>query len=204
MRIGLFGGSFDPVHYGHLLLAEHCREVAKLDRVLFVPAHIPPHKQGRKLTEGKHRLEMLRLAIGGNPYFDVSDLEICRGGVSFTVDTLRTLQEQNSSAELYLMMGEDTLADLRNWKSPTEILQRSIPLVFRRPKTTSPLKEAVGDMVSPSRLAEFESFEFETPRFDFSSTDLRDRIVGGRSIRYRTPRGVEEYIRTHRLYLLDQ
>src|SRR5688500_16461341 len=105
MRLGVFGGSFDPVHYGHLLLAETCREQAKLDQIWFIPAAVPPHKQDREMTPAKLRVEMLQLAVGGTDYFRVNTLEIDRGGVSYTVDTLAEIKQQLDNVELFLLMG---------------------------------------------------------------------------------------------------
>ncbi len=126
MRIGVFGGSFDPIHVGHLLLAETCREAAALDRVLLTPAHQPPHKR-RELSDGSHRMAMVQLAVSGDEALRGADLELQRGGTSFTVDTLRILRQEYPHAELFLLMGADSLMDLPNWRSPEEILQLAEP-----------------------------------------------------------------------------
>ena len=138
MRLGIFGGSFDPVHYGHLLLAESCREQCRLDEVWFVPAAAPPHKRSRELTAGQHRIEMLRLAVGGHAAFQVSTLEIERGGLSYTVDTLAEIQQHQPAAELFLLMGADSLVDLPSWREPDNDLSyvrtgRRPPCRFPRP-----------------------------------------------------------------------
>ncbi|MGC4004614.1 MAG: nicotinate (nicotinamide) nucleotide adenylyltransferase [Pirellulales bacterium] len=118
MRLGVFGGSFDPVHLGHLILAESCREQAALDRVLFIPTHIQPHKQGHTPAPDLARLEMLKLAIGGNSAFELSTREVDRGGVSYTVETLTHLKAERPEAELFFMMGADSLADFPKWREP--------------------------------------------------------------------------------------
>jgi nicotinate-nucleotide adenylyltransferase len=122
MRIGVFGGSFDPVHFGHLIAAECCREQAGLDRVLFMPAAVPPHKQDRQLSPAADRVEMLRLAVGGHDAFAVSTLEIDRGGVSFTVDTLALLHETHPADELFLLLGPDAIVEFPTWREPARIL----------------------------------------------------------------------------------
>ncbi len=127
MRLGLYGGSFDPVHYGHLLLAESCREQCRLDAVWFAPASIPPHKQGRTLSQAADRIEMLKLAIGGHEPFTVFTGEVDRGGVSYTVDTLAQLHEELPSAELFFLMGADSLADLPTCASLNEFARSRFP-----------------------------------------------------------------------------
>ena len=118
MRLGIFGGTFDPVHYGHLLLAELCREACRLDQVWFVPAATPPHKSPRAITPAGQRLEMLELAVGGNECFAVSRLEVDRGGVSYTVDTLAELKAADPQRELFFLLGGDSLKDLPHWREP--------------------------------------------------------------------------------------
>src|SRR4029077_3920571 len=127
MRLGLLGGSFDPVHYGHLILAESCREQCRLDAVWFVPAAIPPHKQNNKLSAPANRIEMLKLAIGGHEAFSVYTGEIDRGGVSYTVDTLQQLHDQEPQCELFFLMGADSLADLPTWRQPERNFSFVIP-----------------------------------------------------------------------------
>jgi nicotinate-nucleotide adenylyltransferase len=199
MRLGIFGGTFDPVHYGHLLLAETCREAQRLDRIWFLPAAIPPHKRQRELTDSRHRLEMLRLAIAGHEAFDISLLELERSGVSYTVDTLRTIHQQRADAELFLLMGADTLADLPHWREPQAILELALPLVVDRGQRNidwNPLKDLAGQQ----RWIEMQNQVVAMPLVEFSSSAIRNDVARGRSIRYRTPRAVERYIATHQLY----
>jgi nicotinate-nucleotide adenylyltransferase len=128
MRIGIYGGSFDPIHLGHLWVAEAAKECLGLDRVLFIPAAISPLKQDRKPIEDRHRVEMLKLAISGVEYFGVDERELHRGGVSYTIDTLRELKEEHGGAELYFIMGSDSLADFGRWRS-TDRLECAQPLL---------------------------------------------------------------------------
>jgi len=199
VRVGIFGGTFDPVHYGHLLLAECCHEQCHLNEVWFVPAATPPHKRHRELSESKHRVDMLRLATGGNDAFRVSLIEIERGGVSYTVDTLRQMHEQHPEADLFLLLGADSLVDFPNWRGPTEILQLATPAVVRRGSATvnwSPL----APLTSAERFAQITQHVVAMPVVDFSSTAIREAVTAGRSIRYHTPRAVEQYILSHGLY----
>src|SRR5262245_39558001 len=133
MRLGIYGGSFDPVHYGHLLLAESAREQSRLDQVWFLPAATPPHKQQRELVSPRQRVEMLELAILGQSPFLVSTLEIDRGGVSYTVDTLAAIHAQRPGDDIFLLIGADALADLPNWREPGRICSLATPAAVCRP-----------------------------------------------------------------------
>lgn len=200
MRVGIFGGSFDPVHLAHLLLAESCLEEAQLDQVLFMPCATQPHKPDRVLAEAKHRQAMLELAIGGHPQFAISTLELDRGGVSFTVDTLRALTAARPEDTFYFLMGGDSLADFPKWREPEEICRLAIPLVVRRTGSPEPAWDAFASWVSAERLAEIQKLQISMPTIDLSSTEIRQRVRDKRSIRYRLPRSVEMYIRHQQLY----
>jgi len=200
MRLGIFGGSFDPVHYGHLLLAETCREQARLDLVLFVPAAAAPHKQDRQQSPGRDRIEMLKLAIGGHEQLAVSTIEMERGGVSYTVETLTALAQQHPTATLFFLMGADSLQDLHTWREPRRICELALPLVVHRAGAAAPDLAGFRDLVSDERLEQMRGLQVEMPIIELSSTDMRNRVRTGRSIRFRTPRAVEKYIETHQLY----
>jgi nicotinate-nucleotide adenylyltransferase len=200
MRLGIYGGSFDPVHYGHLLLAECCREERSLDEVWFVPAAAPPHKLGAVLAPAKARIEMLELATSGNEAFRVSSLEIDRGGVSYTVETLRAISAEQPQAELFLLMGADSLRDLPTWREPAEILSRTVPVVVRRAGSAEPDFAPLTSLVPAARLEAIRASQVMMPLIELSSTDLRQRASDGRSLRYRTPRAVEKYIESQGLY----
>lgn len=199
-RLGIYGGSFDPVHYGHLLLAETCREQCRLDEVWFIPAATPPHKQRRDMTAAKLRVEMLQLAIGGTPEFRVSSLEIERGGISYTVDTLAEIQRQRPDAQLFLLMGADSLSDLPGWHEPRRICEMAIPVVVHRAGSPPPDLFVLGDLLTLERAAEARRNQVTMPLIDLSSSELRQRVMERRSIRFRTPRAVEKFIETHGLY----
>ncbi len=199
-RIGVFGGSFDPIHYGHLLVAEQCREQAQLESVVFVPAHQSPLKSHAPLAEPRHRMEMLKLATSGHKSFTVDSIELDRQGPSFTVDTLRTLQAHFPKDQLHLIVGSDALKDFAKWREPAEILHLALPLMVARPGEAASL-ERVRPFVSSARWVDVQRGRIESPLCEISSSDMRRRIQDGRSIRYMTPRAVEMYIHSNRLYL---
>jgi nicotinate-nucleotide adenylyltransferase len=203
MRLGLFGGSFNPVHYGHLLLAECCREALHLDEVWLIPAAVPPHKQGRDIASGKQRLEMLELALAGHEQLRAAPLEIDRGGVSYTVQTLAEVHAAHPSAQLFLLMGADSLRDLPSWREPERICDLSLPAVVRRGGSPPPDFSVLAPIISEERLAMVRAAQVQMPLIELSSTDLRQRVAAGKSLRFRTPRAVEKYIETHGLYLLQ-
>jgi nicotinate-nucleotide adenylyltransferase len=206
MRLGIFGGTFDPVHYGHLILAECCREQLALDQVWFLPAAVPPHKQQRELTPGEARAEMIELAIAGHPAMALCRHEIDRGGVNYTVDTLEHFHKEHAAAELMFLMGADSLRDLPNWKEPARLCALATPVVVRRggepddPVADERNAEGLARLLPPERLDAIRAHRVEMPRIELSSSDLRRRVAAGQSIRYRTPRAVEKYIETHALY----
>jgi nicotinate-nucleotide adenylyltransferase len=191
LRLGVFGGTFSPPHVAHLAVAEAAREQGRLDRVLWVPAAVSPFKQGEATPAPEHRLEMTRLATADHPAFEVSDVEVARGGVSYTVDTLAALADAHPKAELYLVLGGDSLASFPRWREPERILALARLLVYRRP----------GDGLAalPEGLAERTTF-VEAPGIKLASTEVRALIRAGRSARYLVPEPVRTYIRAHGLY----
>jgi len=200
MRLGVFGGSFDPVHYGHLLLAECCREQARLDAVWFLPAAVPPHKRGRRLAPAAARIEMIELAIAGHPAFSVSRYEVDRGGVNYTVDTLAHFRTQDPEGELFLLLGADMLYDLPGWREPARVCEVATAIVVRRSGTEPVDLGCLGGVVSPEAIQRIRCHQVEMPEIGISSTEIRRRVEGGLSIRYQTPPAVERYIQTHGLY----
>ncbi len=202
-RLGIFGGSFDPVHYAHLLLAESCREQCSLDQVWLLPAASAPHKLARSATSARHRVEMLRLAIGGHETLRVNTLEVDRGGVSYTFETLESIHQQLPHTELFFLMGADSLEDLPHWREPQRICALAVPVAVRRSGSPEPSYEPLRDLVDADRLRAFKNNLVTMPIIELTSTDLRQRVAMGQSIRYRTPRAVEKYIETERLYRTD-
>lgn len=200
MKIGIFGGTFDPVHYGHLILAESCREDCGLDEVWLIPAAISPHKQERRPASAEHRACMLELAIGGHEAMRVDRIEIERGEVSYTVDTLATLAERHPTNSFFLLMGSDSLSDLPKWREPERICQLALPIIVRRPGSGEPDFSLLEGLISDDRLEQVRSLAIDMPWVDISSRDLRQRVAEGRSVRFRVPRAVEEYMKANGLY----
>ena len=201
MRIGVFGGTFDPVHLGHLILAEQCREQARLDRVLFIPAARPPHKQGQEVTPFAQRVEMLSLAIAGHPAFAIEELEKDRPGPSYTVDTLEELHRRAPNVQWFLLVGSDCVPDLVHWRSPARIGKLAEILIMARPGyNVEDLVELHRRLQLPPELRLHQLVH--APMVDLASRDLRRRVAEGQSVRYLVPRAVECYLETHHLYRL--
>lgn len=200
-RVGILGGTFDPVHYGHLVIAEEVYAALKLAEMVFVPSGQPPHKLNEVITAAEHRLTMLELAIASNPHFSISLVELDRPGPSYTVDTLRLLRKQwGEQTAIYFLIGWDSLEELLTWHDAVGMLQQLNYLVaVRRPG----YNEAGGyrDWLE-SRLPGIKQrlLVVEAPQLDISSTDLRLRVAEGRPIKYQTPESVEQYIRQYGLY----
>jgi nicotinate-nucleotide adenylyltransferase len=200
MRIGIFGGTFDPVHIGHLILAEQCREQGRLDEVWFVPSATPPHKVGQPITRFEQRVEMLALAVAGHPVFRINEIENETAGPNFTVLTLTELHRRHPDAEFHLLIGSDSLADLPKWREPARILELAALLVMPRPGATRVSVEELRTRLSLPEGAPLRLGWVEAPQIEVSSSDLRRRVAEGRSIRYFVPRAVECYIQEKKLY----
>jgi nicotinate-nucleotide adenylyltransferase len=204
MRIGVFGGSFDPVHLGHLIAAECCREQLRLDRVIFMPAAIPPHKQDRQLAAARHRLEMLTLATGGHEAFAVASDELDRGGVSYTVDTLASLAARHAGDRLCLLLGPDAAEALPTWREPQRIVELAEIVVMERESLddvgSSTARAALEPLLGREGLERLLAGRVRLPAIGIRASDIRTAVAAGHSIRYRTPRAVEQYIVSHGLY----
>jgi nicotinate-nucleotide adenylyltransferase len=186
-RLGVFGGTFDPVHVGHLAIAHAALESVPLDRVLFVLAKRSPLKERRPVASEADRLRMLELAVANEPRFAVSRLELDRDGPSYTVDTLERLGQLSGSDELFLILGSDAIADLPRWKDPDRIGKLATLVVAERPG--APERPSVAPIV-----------RFDAPRLDISSRELRARAARGRSLRYLVPEPVLQHIEARGLY----
>jgi nicotinate-nucleotide adenylyltransferase len=194
--LGLLGGTFDPPHYGHLVLAETARVQLRLDRVLFVVAGLPPHKPGRPITPDRHRAAMVEVAIADNPAFAISRVDVDRPGPHYTVETLSLLRREYPEAELFFLVGGDSLAQFLTWRDPVGILLQARLAVMPRPgyePDLAALEQVVPD--AHDRLAWLDA-----PFLDISASDLRRRVRKGLSIRYLVPPPVEAYVREHCLY----
>ncbi len=200
LRLGIFGGTFDPIHVGHLLLAEHAREVLRLDRVLFLPAAIAPHKLDRRASDGKVRLEMLQLAIGGNPHFAADDRELRRGGTSYTVETLAELKREIPDQELVFLMGADSLSELHTWRDPVGICQLAFVAVLARGGMPSPDMNLLGPYMPHASAEQLAAHLVPMPQIEISSSDIRRRIAAGQSVRYQLHPAVAAYVAAQKLY----
>jgi nicotinate-nucleotide adenylyltransferase len=199
VRLGILGGTFNPPHLAHLVCAQEAYRELGLERILWVPARIPPHKTIESEPGPEHRLELCRLAVAGDDRFIVSDMELRRDGPSFTVDTLGVLKKRAPQDELVLILGGDIAAGLPEWNSPERVLELATVAIARRRGTT---RGAVEQALSRLRGGDRAQF-FAMPRIGISSTMLRRRIAAGQPIRYFVPDQVEAYIQRHGLYSPD-
>ena len=197
-RIGILGGSFNPPHFGHLTMALDALEARGLDRVLFVPAATPPHKTNHeRMISGEHRLAMTRLAVADEPRFEVCDDEIRRGGISYTVETLRRLKASRPDDEFFLIIGGDTLRELPTWREIDAILQLCTVVTMARPGFNKlQMSPALPDPWPEKLMANVVTGH----AMDISATDLRARILCGRNIRFLVPAPVADYIAAKKLY----
>lgn len=198
-RIGLLGGTFDPIHLGHLIAAVELRHALGLNRVLLIPNAAPPHKPGLPISSSADRIAMLRLAIADIPWLAIDTIELDRGGLSYTVDTLASLKIRLAPAALVFLMGEDSLLDLPTWRNPEEIVALAEIGVATRPGVVVDL-DAVYRAVP---RAHGRLHVVEIPEIGIASRDIRQRVVDGRPIAFQVPEAVERYIRDHRLYLSE-
>lgn len=189
-RVGIGGGVFDPVHYGHLFLFNECIQQLKLDKVLLVPTFKAVHKEQEGLAQYEHRREMINIACESNDKFELSEIEKESGGPSYTIDTIRTLKANNPGVIWYFIVGLDNLEKMEDWHKPDEIIKESKVIVGTRP---------VESVAVNARFKDKVDF-IDIPRLEISSTDIRERIRSGRSIRYLVPSEIENYITEHGLY----
>lgn len=196
MRVGILGGTFDPIHYGHIAAAKAAMECAQLDRVLFIPSAVPPHRAAA-VADAAHRLDMCRLAADGHEAFEVSDVEVRRGGASYTSDTLAELKRANPQDELWLILGWDAARLLSTWHEPEKVKQLASFVVVSRPGTQAPnTDELTAAGLNPPHVMLCLR---QTP--DVSGSALRRAIANGESVSGKVPEAVAGYIATHHLYM---
>jgi len=188
-KVGVYGGTFDPIHTGHLITAQHILEERRLDKIIFIPSYISPHKTQLLSTESKHRLEMVKIAIEGYKKFDLSDYEIQKGGVSYTVDTLKELK--SSYKEIELIIGYDNLLSFDVWHEPDQIIKLAKLLVLKR--------KFAGDINQFNKYFA-EAVFIDSPVIDISSTQIRDRVRKNLPVDFLVPQKVKEYITSNSLY----
>ena len=197
-RIGILGGTFDPIHIGHLVTADFIMHKLELEKIIFVPAGQPPHKKSDKMASADDRYFMTVLATSDNPSFVVSAVEMERNGISYTIDTLRDLSNIYKNAELYFIVGTDAVADIPAWENAAGLLDYCRFVAATRPGFSSAIekvKEFFGQENSGRIL------QIDTPELEISSTDIRERVAQGRSFKYIVPLSVEQYIKKYGLYL---
>lgn len=216
-KLGILGGTFNPIHYGHLAAAEEVRDRLKLDRILFIPASLPPHKFEQDVPSAYHRMEMVRLATSGNPHFEPSDIEIKRGGTSYTIDTIESLRLSYPGAELFFITGLDTFLEIKTWHAWEKLLRICSFVVLSRPGYSFTdllkidfMKSAGREMIdldqgmlkhAKIRPGAFTLYLEMIPLYDISSTDIRRRVKEGGNIKYLLPDSVEVYIIEKGLYV---
>lgn len=197
-KVGIMGGTFNPIHNGHLLLAQAARESLNLDRILFMPSGNSYMKETSQILDGDTRAQMVRLALLGNPYFLFSDLELKREGATYTCDTLAILKAQNPQTQYYFILGEDNLLTLKCWKNPAFILQNCVIAgAVRASEDNTRIKKAA-ELLKKEYQADIRILP--TRRIDISSSEIRERLKSGQSVRYMLPERVYDYIQKKRLY----
>ena len=199
-QIGLFGGTFDPPHMGHLILASEAYSQLELDRLLWVLTPDPPHKQGRPITSISHRLEMVKLAIEGNPIFELSSVELDRPGPHYTLDTIELIAKQYPNSDITPIIGGDSLRDLPKWNRPMELLQACHWVgVMHRPGERENLEALENDLPGISSKVHY----VDAPLLEIASREIRNRIADGKHFQYYLHPAVYEYIRKHHLYQVN-
>ena len=199
MKIGIMGGTFDPIHLGHLATAEAVRELFVLDEILFIPAARPPHKLDKHVTDERHRLAMTTLATRSNKFFRVSDMELKRTGLSYTFDTMNELHKNfGTSTELFFIIGADSLADLSKWHAARELVAKCHFIATTRQGVDADFSAVENFFGAAARE---HIHRVTTPGLEISSTDIREKVRLGRSIKYLVPEVVEDYILKEGLYL---
>lgn len=197
-KIGIMGGTFDPIHNGHLLIAENAREQLSLDEVRFIPTGRSPHKQGKQITAGAHRLRMVELAIADNPAFITDDRELRSPKLSYSCITLQELREQAPEDELYFIMGGDSLRDFKTWYHPGQICSCATLVAAIRDDCDREHLDVYAKELEKLFSADIRLIQ--TPNLSVSSSELRRHAAAGGTIRYQVPEAVRSYIETHHLY----
>ncbi|MGR3220741.1 MAG: nicotinate-nucleotide adenylyltransferase [Candidatus Anammoxibacter sp.] len=201
MKLGIIGGSFNPIHIGHLLIAKEVYNVHNLLKIIFIPVNLPPHKDANGLAEPTHRYRMVKEATKEIDHFEVSDVEIKRSGKSFTIDTIRfILNAYGSECEIYLIIGADSLNELKTWKNIKMISEMCKIVVINRPGYNIDTMDDLENILSKDEVANIKKLMVHIPPVDISSTEIRNRLKNGNSITDWTPVAVNEYIKKHRLY----
>ena len=201
MKLGILGGSFNPIHIGHLLIAEEVYNVHNLSKVIFIPVNLPPHKDVNGLVEPMHRYQMVKEATKGISHFEVSDAEIRRTGKSFTIDTIQfILNAYGNKCEIYLIIGADSLNELKTWKNIKMISEICRIVTINRPGYNIDALDDLENILSKDGVANIKKLMIHIPPVDISATEIRNNLKNGYSTKDWTPLAVNEYIKKHRLY----
>lgn len=201
-KIGIMGGTFNPIHNGHLFLAENAREYAGLDQVLFMPSKNPPHKEILSKVTEIQRTDMIRLAIAGHPYFEFSDFELLRSGLTYTADTLTLLNKENPDCRYYFIVGTDSLFMMQDWMRPETVFQKCTVIAAGRDHIEE--DKITGQMEYLKKTFKADIIYAKMPMIDISSENIRNRIAAGRTVKYYLPDAVIDYIRENKLYESEQ
>ncbi len=197
----LFGGTFDPIHHGHLIVSRWAAEQLEVARVVLIPSAVPPHKVGNKITAARDRLQMAQRAVEDDELFDVSDCELQREGPSFTLDTVRHFRRlYPEDIKIYWLIGADSIAELAGWHEIKQLVEECTIVTAARPGFETGNLSALDAVLEENQVSRIRQHILDIPQIDISSTDIRDRVRQGQSIRYLVPAPVAEYIHKHRLY----
>jgi len=197
-KAGILGGTFDPIHNGHLFIAQTALEEVELDRVVFVPSGRPPHKTHQRITESAHRLKMLQKAIQSNPYFECSTCEIDNEKIGYTYDLLEKMKQNNPDVDFYFIMGADSFMDIKSWYRYNALLTLAGFIVMKRKGYDAQLLDHQAHHFSQKQQEKI--IILDSPKLEISSSDIRNRVNLGKSIKYLVPEEVERYIESNRLY----
>ena len=197
-KVGIMGGTFNPIHYGHLFLAEQAYEQIGLNSILFMPSKNPPHKKGQEIISAEHRLNMVKQAVMDNPHFEVSTMELDREGMTYTADTLKAMTSDNTDMEYYFIIGGDSLLQITEWRDPQTIFNLSIIVASGRDHLTEDTLIQQAEELKRTYGARIVLLDM--PTIEISSADIRSRIAAGKSIRYYLPQTVLNYITSHGLF----
>lgn len=202
MKIGIMGGTFDPIHNGHLIVAEYTRTYLNLDRIIFIPSGKHPFKDNKKVTDPNKRMDMISLSIESNKYFNLSDIEINREGITYTIDTIKTLKAYYKKDEIFFIIGSDILFQIEKWKDFDHLIEIVRFALISRPSDNN--IEATNKLKDLKEKYKINIIEVEAPLIDISSTEIRNRVKEGLSIKYLVPELVNNYIIEHNLYSKDE
>lgn len=200
-KIGLLGGTFNPIHLGHLMMAQDALELFDLDAIWFIPASIPPHKPATDLLANEHRAEMIKRAIREFPNFSLNDIEFGRDGISYSIDTVRELKTRHPGKQFFFVIGGDTLPEIHSWRQPLDLLGEITFITLARPGSAAILDHAATYQLPPPWPEQLRQHIRTAHQIDISSRDIRSRIQAHQTVRHLLPESVYQYITQHKLYL---